>query len=295
MLTEGIEKIANNHHYQTVWLLRRAVYLVIGFYFLRLLPFADTFFAPDAFIHYYHFDGNSSKWIVQALNFELLHAIYPLLLGPLFAFLILGLWGKWQTFSAVGVYLCTIILQYKTINITNGGEQLLYNILFWMIFLNEKEEGTVQRNLISWFGLVAVKFEVVLLYFTAGFGKLTGTHWLSGDAFFLVSQIPEYSNIWMAKFIVEHPNIGYFLNYYTLIYQIGFPFFIWFRKLKYKWMTLGVLFHLGIGFTCGIMDFGLILLAAYFAFYDEDRSEWVKSALLKIKNAGYNTIKAKGD
>lgn len=295
MLNEVIEKIAAKQHHQTVWILRRTVYLVVGFYFLRLMPFADSFFANDAFIHYYHFDGNLSKWIVQALNFEFLQTFYPLLFGVLFIFLVLGFLGKWSTHAAIGVYVCTIILQYKTINITNGGEQLLYNILFWMIFLNEKEEVKPQRNLVSWFGLSAIKFEVVLLYFTAGFGKLTGTHWLAGDAFYLVSQIPEYSNPWFANFIAQHPYFGYFLNYYTLVYQVGFPFVIWFRFFKYKWMMLGVLFHLGIGLICGIMDFGLILLAAYFAFYDEERSDWLKSVLLSIKKAGYSTIKAKGD
>lgn len=293
---EIINRFTNQNFYPTTnWLLRRMVYLFLIFYFGRLIPFASDFFAEDTYINKFFFDGNISKWVVQSFNFQGVRSLYPMFLIIEFVLLILGIIGFYPKLIGLGIYGCTLILQQSMVSITNGGEQLLYNCLFFMVFLEEKDSKDSFWITISNFALFAIRLEVAFLYLVAGFTKLTGDLWPSGDAFYYVSQIGEYSSPWLMEFIKNNLWVGVVLTYLTIFYQTTFPFAIWFKKLKYKWMVVGVVFHISIGFLNGIMDFGLIMLTMYFAFYNENRSKKVYEFFSEIKSAGKRIINAKGD
>jgi len=292
-----IERVTTlNLSINTNWLLRRVVYIFLLFYFGRLLPYADYFFGETSFINPNFFDGNILKWVVQSFNFPMIREAYPLFLILEFGLLFLGLFGFSPKVIGFLIYGCTLILQQGMIGVSNAGEQILYNSLFFLVLLEERpNQNNTFWITISNFALLAIKIEVAFLYFVAGFTKLTGDIWLAGDAFYYVSQINEYSSDWLKELIQKQYWIGVVLSYIVICYQVTFPFAIWFQKLKYKWMLIGVVFHISIGFMNGLMDFGLIMLTLYFAFYDESKSGKVIQFLSEIKSAGNKIISAKGD
>lgn len=275
--------LEENKYVQVNWLLRRVVYLFLLFYFARLLPYANEFFSENSFINPFYFDGNPSKWIFQSFNFSLIRSNYFFFLGVEFILLILGFIGHKPKIVAFFIYVNTSILLQSIINVTNAGEQLVYNALFFMIFLEEKQQNNTHLNLLSNFAVLAVRLELAFLYMVAGYTKLTGTYWLSGDAFFIVSQIEEYSHPFLKSFMSNNLWLASFVTYFTLVYQITFPVAIWFLKTRFVWMFFGVLFHLSIGFFNGIMDFALIMIAFYFAFYTNKKAENIISFFASIK------------
>lgn len=156
----------------------------------------------------------------------------------------------------------------------SGGHQLIANVLFWMIFLptREPEATTTKRIDASGVGHAAafwiIRLQLLLAYAVTGIQKLSGTHWLSGDAVGIVSTDGDYGPAWIA----DLPLLAVAVNYGVLVFQLTFPLAVWWSGSRRWWMWMGVAFHLVTGITFGIMDMGTAFLAVYpIWFADRDR------------------------
>jgi hypothetical protein len=54
--------------------------------------------------------------------------------------------------------------------------------------------------------------------------------------------------------------------YYTLAVEIGFPFLVWQRRLRYPMIVAALLLHLGIGILMGLHLFSLIMATLVLSF-----------------------------
>lgn len=286
---------AEPRYVNTSILLRKALYLVALVLIVINLPVAEQFYGTQTFINYFHFYGNPLKWLAQCLNYSWLAPYWKFFVGAHILFLTMGLMGIFMRITPLLIYVTHLILMYKTIDITNGGVQLLNLLLFYQLFFIEKriKKHLYWQNFMANLAFIACGLQVVFLYAIAGYSKLFGTYWISGEAFYFVSQIPEYSNPTMAQIIKNNAWLSLPISWFVLGYQLLFPLVIWLKKWKPIWLFLGVMFHLGIAFCSGIFDFGIIMLASYVAFLSEKNAtyfinfwrDWYQKMGNKIINA----------
>lgn len=107
------------------------------------------------------------------------------------------------------------------------------------------------------------------IYFWAGFAKLKGPTWWTGEAMWNVIANQEYQTIdltWMAWV----PWLPFLIAHVTIAWEVFFIALIWNRKLRPLLLAMGVAMHVGIGAFLGMWTFGLIMAFAYLAFSDPD-------------------------
>lgn len=194
-------------------------------------------------------------------------------LGMLITFLfILGFGGK--TVQVLN-YIFTFSLINRNGLISDGGDNLLYVCLFYMLFMNVtayfsfklKDKPKLsykfqeQRAILHNFGVIFVIAQLSLMYFMSGFYQAMGERWSSGTAVYYIMQVEQYSIGLLPDFLITNPEFIVMATYASVLIKLAFPFAIFNRYTKYIVLTGIVLFHLGILFQMGLVTFSLIMIA----------------------------------
>lgn len=170
------------------------------------------------------------------------------------------------------------LLWLIVLNLTNflyptltAGDYLLNQLLFFNCFLFSKVSVNIMWNDVKTalhnMSLIAIKAQVCLAYFLAGYFKVIDDSWTSGEAIYQTFQIPEFSNALFAS--IPH-SLCVILTYITIVYQLSFPFLVWFRPFKIYLFSFGILQHLFIAFGMGLVSFGLVMIICYILFLKYD-------------------------
>ena len=115
-----------------------------------------------------------------------------------------------------------------------------------------------------------IQVHLCVVYFWAGFAKLKGESWWTGEAMWQVIANGEYQTMdltWMAWV----PWLPYLLAHVIVAWEVSFCFLVWNPRLRPFILAIGTGMHLGIGAFLGMWTFGLIMTYAYFSFADADR------------------------
>lgn len=139
---------------------------------------------------------------------------------------------------------------------SSGGQQLISNMLFWLIFLPEPRKGE-HPSVIGTAAFWIVRLQLLIAYVATAMHKMTGDLWISGDAIAVVVSDPLYGPQWLLRW----PVVMMLLTWSTLLFQITFPIAIWFQRTRIPWMIAGILFHVvtAIIFQIPEMAFAFIL------------------------------------
>ncbi len=168
------------------------------------------------------------------------------------------------------------MLWFGVLNINNnvyptlsGGDYLFQHLLFFCIFLSNARSklSPVHSSLDTALhntGMIALRVQVCLVYFLAGYAKLLDADWLKGNAISDSLAVHDYST---PLFYETSGSVGQVLNYLVILYQLLFPVLIWIKKIKNWYLLIGVLQHLFIAFAMGLPSFGFIMIIAYAIFY----------------------------
>jgi hypothetical protein len=122
-----------------------------------------------------------------------------------------------------------------------------------------------------------IQLHLCAIYFWAGFAKLKGPTWWTGEAMWRVLANQEYQTMdltWMAWV----PWLPFLIAHITITWEVFFIALIWNARLRPFMLAMGVAMHVGIGAFLGMWTFGLIMAFAYLAFSDPDvwrsRLQW---------------------
>jgi hypothetical protein len=135
------------------------------------------------------------------------------------------------------------------------------------------------------------------IYMASGLSKLLGAPWWNGTAVWGTMAVYEYCPMQIGSY-------GAFLQFlcahrwlweltmssgvvFTLFTEIGFPFLVWNRKLRWTMITLAVMLHTGIALVMGLRTFSLLMYTMLIAFVPQETvdrirgrlEEWVSSIL----------------
>lgn len=110
-----------------------------------------------------------------------------------------------------------------------------------------------------------IQIHLCIIYFWAGFAKLKGESWWTGEALWQVMANQEYQTLdltWMAWV----PWLPYLIAHVTVAWEVFFCVLIWNRHIRPVMLAIGTGMHFGIGAFLGMWTFGLIMTYAYFSF-----------------------------
>ncbi|WP_329571265.1 hypothetical protein [Kitasatospora sp. NBC_01266] len=116
-------------------------------------------------------------------------------------------------------------------------------------------------------------FQIALVYFTAGMGKILNTHWRDGTAVYYVGHLfgTFAGQPWAT--IIDFAPLTAFATYYTVVIEVAFPFLAAGRHRPTRAAAiLGTIpLHLDIIPLAGLLNFGLVMIACdCLALRDED-------------------------
>jgi hypothetical protein len=121
-----------------------------------------------------------------------------------------------------------------------------------------------------------VQINFCMIYFAAGTSKLLGTSWWNGTApnrfllnySFAPFDVPAYVAIlkWLAdhRVLWELAGVGGVIG--TLFVELGFPFLVWNRHMRWFMVCGSILFHTMIALSMGLVTFSIMMLILVLAF-----------------------------
>jgi hypothetical protein len=90
---------------------------------------------------------------------------------------------------------------------------------------------------------------------------MMGHMWQDGTAIYYVLRTAEFHLSPLTDFLIQKPLLVVLFTYCTIILQIGFPFMIWNKTLKYPWILAACSFHIAIAYFMGLVWFSLTMLS----------------------------------
>lgn len=240
--------------------------------FFNEAVFQSKFFDISSFIYSQVFNG------VPLIN------VITLILAIFYAFGI----GKYLT--AVLLFFSYLIYFEPFLDVGNGGDNLLYFILIYMSFANSYKYFTLKNtyklnffsNTISNLASLSIMFHLCLIYFVSGVHKLNSDVWFNGVATYYIWQLERF-NAPINDLFYKNSFIIAMSTYVTILFEILFPFLIWFKKVRPLFLILGILLHLGIYFTMMIYDFEILFIFIYGFWISNQDWEIIFNRLKKYK------------
>ncbi len=197
-------------------------------------------------------------------------------------FLVLALFltvGFLSRFSSIAVFLCLLSLNQRNLFILNGGDTLLRVTGFFLMFAPAGAAISVDRLWRIWRGKEGVEvlprspwaqrmiqIQMALVYFSTFCWKMRGTKWIDGTALYYTTRLVEYQ-----RFPMPSLESGLFLRLATwsaVLIEFALGILVWFRKLRYGVLLLGVCLHLSLEYSMNVPLFQWIAMATYVTFID---------------------------
>lgn len=177
-----------------------------------------------------------------------------------------------------------LLLWYIVLNLQNkmytglsGGNSLFNQLLLFNCFINTRSpEGVGHlpelRLFLQNLAILFLQVQVMVVYFISAVSKLGAAAWLDGSAIQQILQIEHFSavhlpgrNIFFSFFIV-------LTSYAVLVFQLIFPFVVWWERGKRYFLLFGIVMHLYIAFFMGLPDFAFVMLLGYWYFWPRRQS-----------------------
>jgi predicted DCC family thiol-disulfide oxidoreductase YuxK len=225
--------------------------------------------------------GSTSLWLGQ-LGLQLDRLIY----SSIGAYLLLIIWGLgglglvldlYPRLSTLVALLGTLLIELRS-NTGDGGDNLLRILLTYMLLLHPKPElarGPSLSIFLHNLGVIAIYFQISLLYLVSSTTKLQGDAWVHGTAVYYVTQLESYGPPWpFAKAVFLNPWATTLATYLVVFYQLFFApiALIAPLPLKLAWLLMGIALHASFAVMMGLITFSAVMVSAIL-FTIRDR-EW---------------------
>jgi len=128
-----------------------------------------------------------------------------------------------------------------------------------------------------------------IIYMISGLSKLQGHAWWNGTAIWTTMAVYEYCPMQIGtydtflKFLCAHrwlwETVMTGAVAFTLFTEIGFPFLVWNRKLRWLMITVGLFMHTGIAMVMGLRTFSLLMVTMLCAFVPQETVDGLRNRL----------------
>lgn len=109
--------------------------------------------------------------------------------------------------------------------------------------------------------ILVIGFQMCVIYGAAALWKAQGPVWENGTALYYILHI-DWFRVWpaLSDSAADHPTIIAIIAYVTVFAQIGFPFAVFSKRLKYALLVLLLGMHLSIAVFLGIPVFSAVMI-----------------------------------
>jgi len=245
-------------------------------YFVLLIKMAFTYLELPTFYQYALDDLGSLKIfkLMFALPSLFVYTIYWAIATIVVFFGAAYKSNRYLSFLIFLININYIILVRTTID---GGDKLLGFLTFMLIFVHEGATKYSIRQMINNAALLILQVHFCLLYFINACVKIRRDYWRDGSLF---------NNVWHMSYFANqnlipqwfHNSTLYFITAWSVVlFELLFPFLIWYVPFKKPLLLVGILFHITIGLLLSMPEFSLTMIAVYPLFY------YFKERELRIK------------
>ncbi|GAA0926398.1 hypothetical protein [Streptomyces rhizosphaericus] len=192
-------------------------------------------------------------------------------------------------------------LHNRNQDVLEGGDNLAQILILFMVFtvtnayfapgakdrrdrmreLERPTTATVLHNLAAFL----IVFQTAVLYFAAGYWKITGKVWQDGVAMYYISRITGFQMSATYTHLMSNAMLSTAISYFTVFVELALPFAIlsarpWIRKAN----TLALEgMHVGIMAGMGLVCFGLLMIGADCACLRDDDYRSIARRLRSFK------------
>lgn len=258
---------------KVIALLTKSLYLFLVLKILFLWPIINDIIANSALQF-----GPGIRYVIFA-PLALMKIDIQFFLIAFLVVLILGLFFNPNYFSAVAIFWFSISLSKLIATVANGSDLVLNIFLFISIFLATTPKlpsGKLSQlqSLISNSALLLSQIQLALIYLLSGYDKLTSEAWQTGAAMHSIINLTFFQNPFLKfEFNEVHCTV---LSWLVILFELSFSVLIWFKKFRIPMLVVGVMFHLGIVFFLGLLDFGIIMIICYVVFLPVTRTDTLR-------------------
>lgn len=217
--------------------------------------------------------------------------------GILFALLfVLGYKGR---IVSIINYILTLSFIRQGFLITDGGDNLMYLLLFYLLFANttayysldalKKKKVNKEKNIYKIssifhnFSIVFCIIQICMLYFISGLYQVQGEKWANGTAVYYIMQTDVFSNPNLTSIIMNNDYLIVLTTYASIIVKLAFPFLILNKKTKYLAVISIIGFHIGIGIFMGLITFSLTMIIAELLLFTDKEYTKLGNSISKLK------------
>lgn len=271
-----------------------AIFRVItGFLLLKnyifYLPMAKYLFGKDAIypIQNYidlfkYFNVSYLAYPFEREHWLLVYLIICIILSALFVL------GIGRNITSIVLYIFVINLSWRNGFILDGSDNVVQVTLPFLAISNSfkyltwnngyvNSESPIKyimnnsffpdfKRQLNDFAVIGIWIQISFVYLFTALAKLQGKLWLNGTAVYYTMRVDEFmATSWNIPLTQNH----YFVvlsTYFTVFWELSFPFLVWFRQTKRYTLLLGVILHFGIWIFMRIDNFSWIMIGSYFVF-----------------------------
>lgn len=248
----------------------------IIYFFNRRFLFSDkgimSYGTYTDIVEYYHLD-----WLYVDFNKEI-NVFLFCTLGILFSTSFI--FGIFTRISSIVLFFLLLLFKIRNIYLLDGADNVISVMLPFFIFLDshsfsvfyERKTRPIKNrfepylNITSYWFSIAMMLQIGIIYFFASLHKLQGEVWIDGTALYYILNSDDFSASSLNAILTSSLFLVKFFTWFTIVFQLSFPFLILFRRTKYFALLLGIFFHIGIFVLMRIDNFSLIMSACYAVF-----------------------------
>jgi uncharacterized membrane protein YphA (DoxX/SURF4 family) len=222
------------------------------------------------------------------------------------AVLVLFTFGVFSRVTSVLAVIVMLSYHHRTPLIWSHFEPVLVFVMFYLCFaptgaycsvdawLRRRREKNAESDVVPPTSGVTIATRLIQVHLCAvyvmmGLAKMYGDVWWNGTAIWWLS-------LNSPARIVDVTSLGnniygvYFLNAWThaeVVYELGFPIFIWNRWARPIWLVWGVVMWTLVALVSGLLSLGAVMVLATAAFVspDEMRHLWTAMTAPRQKQA----------
>lgn len=273
--------------------------LFICFHLLKkaliFITSSELLYGKNSFINH---DGET---LILWINPSFLRDNYQVVLIIYIFFITLYFFGIGKNITALVVFLLFKTFQNLNGMISNGGDNLLYFVLLYLVFTDTYKYFSVTKikyrsndiekisNLLSNLCSFSIVLHLCVVYFFSAIGKINTSEWYKGVAIYYTLLCERFNGTRFNDILAKNGYFTTIATYFTLAFELLFPFFIWNKKWRIPLIVSGILLHVGIYIFMMIHDFEILFIALYGLFFNDDELKSLKNYLSAIKYPSLRT------
>jgi len=195
----------------------------------------------------------------------------------------LGLFfGVFPRFSAACAWAVASSYSWRNAAVLHSGDNLIrigcfflmfaksgqrYSLIsFWKGKAYSKTSAEAVGRIPAWPQRI-LQIQLCIVYLAAGLWKFKGEPWRDGTAVGTVLQLGDFERFPIPDFIAT-PAVSALLTYFTLCFELAFPFLVWFAPFRRGVLVTGILLHAGLEWMMNVQMFQWVIASYYILFFE---------------------------